>query len=181
MAKINCKCCGCPNEVEEGKTTVVCEACGSEQTIPNLDSEKKTNLFNRANAARINCDFEKALSNYEAILIDYPNDVEAHWGICLCRYGIEYVDDPKTKKKIPTCHRTLYNSIFEDNDYKEAIKNTDVVSKRLYQQEAEVIDKIQKSIIAISQKEKPYDIFICYKETDENGKRTQDSVIANDI
>jgi len=29
--------------------------------------------------------------------------------------------------------------------------------------------------------EKPFDVFICYKETDENGKRTPDSVIANDI
>ena len=117
MANINCKSCGCPNEVKEGQTTVICEACGTEQTIPNLNSEKKMNLFNRANAARLKCDFEKALQNYERIILDYPNDAEAHWGICLCRYGIEYVDDPKTKKKIPTCHRTIYQSIFDDVDH----------------------------------------------------------------
>lgn len=181
MAKINCKMCGCPNEVEPGKFIVICEGCGNEQVVPNLDSEKKTNLFNRANAARLKCDFEKALSNYEQILIDYPSDAEAHWGIVLCRYGIEYVDDVKTKKKIPTCHRTIYQSIFDDVDYKEAIANCDVVAKRIYQAEAENIDKIQKSIIAISQKEKPYDIFICYKETDANGNRTRDSFVAEDI
>ena len=33
----------------------------------------------------------------------------------------------------------------------------------------------------IAKNEKPFDIFICYKETDESGKRTQDSVIANEI
>ena len=181
MPRINCKCCGCPNETVEGKFVVVCEACGTEQVIPKLDSEKKTNLFNRANAARLKCDFEKALSNYEQILIDYPNDPEAHWGIVLCRYGIEYVDDPKTKKKIPTCHRTIYQSIFDDVDYKDAIKDADVVAKRIYQSEAETIDRIQKSIIAISQKEAPYDIFICYKESDENGSRTRDSFVAEDI
>ena len=26
----------------------------------------------------------------------------------------------KTKKKIPTCHRTIYQSIFDDVDYKDA-------------------------------------------------------------
>ena len=181
MSRINCKCCGCPNEVEQGKFVCICEACGTEQAIPNLDSEKKTNLFNRANAARLKCDFEKALQNYEQILIDYPNDAEAHWGIVLCRYGIEYVDDPKTKKKIPTCHRTLYQSIFDDVDYKEAIASADVIARKIYQDEAEYIEKIQKSIIAISQKESPYDIFICYKETDEEGKRTRDSFVAEDI
>ena len=39
----------------------------------------------------------------------------------------------------------------------------------------------EKGIIALAQKEDPYDVFICYKETDENGQRTQDSVLANDI
>ena len=33
----------------------------------------------------------------------------------------------------------------------------------------------------ISGKEAPYDIFICYKETAENGDRTIDSVIAQDV
>lgn len=181
MAKINCKSCGCPNEVEQGTSIVICEACGTEQTVPSIDNERKTMLFNRANASRLKCDFDKALANYETILIDYPNDAEAHWGLCLCRYGIEYVDDPKTKTKIPTCHRTLYNSIFDDIDYKEAINNCDVVAKRKYQEEAEYIDRIQKNILSISQKEQPYEIFICYKETDEIGHRTRDSHVAEDI
>ena len=43
------------------------------------------------------------------------------------------------------------------------------------------INEIQKGILAISQKEEPFDVFICYKETDDTGTRTQDSVIANDI
>nr|MCR4840546.1 DUF6273 domain-containing protein [Lachnospiraceae bacterium] len=35
--------------------------------------------------------------------------------------------------------------------------------------------------LAISQKEEPFDVFICYKETDNKGSRTPDSVIANDL
>ena len=38
-----------------------------------------------------------------------------------------------------------------------------------------------KKIITISQKEDPYDIFISYKETDEQGRRTRDSVMANEL
>jgi len=35
--------------------------------------------------------------------------------------------------------------------------------------------------LAISRKEEPFDIFICYKETDEDGRRTLDSVLAADL
>lgn len=35
--------------------------------------------------------------------------------------------------------------------------------------------------VSISQKEEPFDVFICYKETDNNGRRTPDSVLANDL
>ena len=181
MASCRCKMCGGQINYANNQTTATCEFCGTEQTIVCTDDTKKLNLYNRANSLRLSNDFDKAMTTYESILIDNPKDAEAHWGICLCRYGIEYVDDPKTRKKIPTCHRTIYNSIFDDIDYKEAIDNCDVLAKKIYQLEAEEIDKIQKSILSISQKEEPFDIFICYKETDENGKRTKDSVIAQDI
>jgi alpha-tubulin suppressor-like RCC1 family protein len=35
--------------------------------------------------------------------------------------------------------------------------------------------------LAISSKEEPYDVFICYKETTDGGSRTKDSTIAQDI
>ena len=181
MAQIKCKMCGAKNEVSGNETVVTCEYCGEEQTITKVDDEKKVNLFNRANDARRSCDFESAIRSYEAIVAEYPNDAEAHWGLCLSRYGIEYVEDAKTNKRVPTCHRTLFNSIFNDVDYKAAIENADVVAKRKYQAEAEVIDKIQKDIISIVRKEDPYDIFICYKENDEEGKRTRDSQIGYNI
>ncbi len=107
--------------------------------------------------------------------------VEAHWGLILCKYGVEYVDDPKTKKKVPTCHRTRDYSIFTDSDYKIIKKHSYGDALALYEAEAKQIDDIQKGILKISSKEKPYDVFICYKETDNNGERTHDSVIAQDI
>ena len=55
------------------------------------------------------------------ILGDDKEDPEAYWGIVLCRHGIEYVEDPRTHKRIPTVNRAQYSSIFEDEDYKKAI------------------------------------------------------------
>ena len=181
MAKYKCKMCGAPLDVSEGQTVVTCEFCQSKQTVANADDERKENLFNRANSLRASCDFDKAILSYQSILSVFPTEPEAHWGLCLCKYGIEYVDDPATRKKIPTIHRVSYDSILKDSDYLSALSYADPIAKEEYQSEATQIADIQKNILSISQKEEPFDIFICYKETDANGKRTQDSVLAQEI
>lgn len=181
MSIIKCKMCGGSLEVTEGMTVCQCEYCGTQQTLPRLDNEKYNQLFDRANYYRINNEFDKAEIVYENILSEIPDEAEAHWGMCLCRYGIEYVDDPLTQKKIPTCHRTQFKSILQDADYLEALNHADSIQKDIYIKEAEYIDSIQKGILEISAKEEPFDIFICYKESDSAGSRTTDSVIAQDI
>lgn len=57
----------------------------------------------------------------------------------------------------------------------------DVVAQKVYRDEAREIDQIMQEILSVSKNEKPYDVFICYKETDEKGERTIDSVLAQDI
>ena len=181
MAVFKCKMCGGSLEVTEGMTVCECEYCGTKQTIPKSHDDVLTNNFNRANNLRMKNEFDKAQELYEKIVSANPTEAEAYWGIVLCKYGIEYVEDPTTLKKIPTCHRTQYESVVSDVDYLSAIENADAGQKELFEKEAAEIDKLQKNILEIVHKEKPFDVFICYKETDENGKRTPDSVIANDI
>ena len=181
MSVFKCKMCGGDLEIHEGSAVCKCEYCGSMQTIPALGSEKKTNLFNRANRLRMNSEFDKAAAVYASITAEFPTEAEAYWGQCLCKYGIEYVDDPLTGDKIPTCHRTLASSILEDDDYVYAVKYADYSARSLYASEAKRIDELQQDILQIVKNEAPYDVFICYKETDENGDRTEDSVIAHDI
>ena len=181
MANFKCKMCGAQLEVKEGQTVAVCSFCGSKQTVANADDERKENLFNRANALRINCEFDKALLAYQSIISIFPTEPEAYWGIVLCKYGIEYVDDPRIKNKKPTIHRASFDPILRDSDYLSALAYSDVIAKEVYQEQAKEISNIQKNILSISQKEEPFDIFICYKETDENGKRTSDSVMAQEI
>ena len=181
MAIIKCKMCGGDLNLVEGASTAECEYCGSVQTIPKVDDEKKLTLFARANRLRIGCEFDKAAGIYESIVADFPEEAEAYWGLVLCKYGIEYVDDPATGKKIPTCHRSSFESIMDDSDFEQAVENADGAARKVYRDEAKAIEEIRKGIIAVSANEEPYDIFICYKETAENGDRTLDSVLAQDV
>ena len=181
MAIFKCKMCGGTLEINNNETVAVCEYCGTKQTLPKLDDEKRVQLYDRANHFRRENEFDKAMGIYEMILSDDKEDCESYWGLVLCRYGIEYVEDPRTHKRIPTVNRAQFTSIFDDDDYKNAIKYADGYQKDVYEAEASVIDKIQKGILEISNKEEPFDVFICYKETDSHGNRTQDSVYAQDI
>ena len=181
MAIFKCKMCGGDLEILENATVCECEYCGTKQTLPKLNDEKRVQLYDRANYFRRENEFDKAMGIYEMILSEANDDAESYWGIVLCRYGIEYVEDPKTHKRIPTVNRAQFTSIFDDEDYKKALEYADVLQKEVYEAEAGAIDKIQKGILDISNKEEPFDIFICYKETDENGQRTKDSVYAQSI
>lgn len=181
MALFKCKMCGGDLEVVSGATVAECEYCGTKQTVPSAMDENLQNLFNRANTLRIKSEFDKAEKLYEKVIQSDSTQAEAYWGLILCKYGIEYVDDPATFKKIPTCHRASYDSVIADDDYKAALEHADISQRALYEEQAKEIDRIQKEILALAQKEEAYDVFICYKETDPDGRRTQDSVIANDI
>lgn len=182
MITLKCKICGGDLTIEEGSHICECEYCGTKQTLPSVDNDVRANAFNRANHFRMQKEFDKAIATYERLLNDDDTDAEAHWGAALSRYGIEYVEDPTTHERIPTCHRLQITSILADADCKAAIENApDAATRALYEKEAHRISDIQKGILAISANEKPYDIFICYKEADASGRRTPDSAIAQDI
>lgn len=181
MVTFKCKMCGGDLHPKHNATTCECEYCGSVQTIPTADSEKKLNLFGRAQRLLRACEFDKAAAVYESIVAEFPEEAEVYWGLCLCKYGIEYVDDPVTGKKVPTCHRTRSDSILDDSDFDQACENADAIARRIYREEAKYIDRLQRDILAIVANEAPYDAFICYKETGEDGQRTEDSVLGQEI
>ena len=181
MAIIKCKMCGGDIEISADKTFGTCEYCGSTMTLPKTDDDQRLSLFNRGTHLRRNGEFDKAAAIYERLIGENDADAEAHWNLLLCRYGIEYVQDPASGERIPTCHRASFDSILNDVDYQAALKYSDGVARSLYEKEAQRIAALQKDILAISQKETPFDVFICYKESDENGRRTKDSALAQDI
>ena len=181
MAIIKCKMCGGDIELSADKTFGTCEYCGSTMTLPKVDDDQRAAAFNRGNHFRRIGEFDKALAVYERIVQEDDTDAEAHWCCALCRFGIEYVEDPATYEWLPTCHRASFDSFLEDVDYLAALKYSDGVTRRQYQKDGAKIAEVQRGILATSQHEEPFDVFICYKETDDNGNRTKDSIIAQDI
>ena len=180
MSIFKCKMCGGALEINGNETVATCEYCGTQQTLPKLD-DRRANMYDRANHFRRNNDYDKAMGIYEQILNEDTTDAEAYWSLVLCRYGIEYVEDPSSHKRIPTVNRAQFTSVLADENYKSALQYADTLQKSIYETEAKAIDEIQKGILEISQKEEPFDVFICYKETDANGRRTPDSVLATEL
>ena len=131
MAILKCKMCGGDLTVEAGMTVAECEYCGTKQTVPNMDSEKKAQLFERAGRLLRTCQFDAAAGAFVAIVMEYPQEAEAHWGQLLCRYGIEYVDDPATGKKIPTCHRSSFTSFLEERDFELVMETADPIARKV--------------------------------------------------
>lgn len=178
---IKCKICGGDIDLSADKTFGTCEYCGSTMTLPKVSDEQRAALFNRGNHFRRMGEFDKALSVYENIVREDDTDAEAHWCCALCRFGIEYVEDPATYEWLPTCHRASFDSFSEDVDYLAAVEYSEGLTKRQYQKDAAKIAEVQRGILATSQNEEPFDVFICYKESDDDGQRTRDSILAQEI
>ncbi len=181
MPIIKCKMCGGDIQLAEDKTFGTCEYCGSVMTLPKVSDEQRAAAFNRGNHFRRMGEFDKALAVYERIVAEDDADAEAHWCCALCRFGIEYVEDPATYEWLPTCHRASFDSFLEDVDYLAALEHSDGITRRQYQKDAARIAEVQRGILATSQNTEPYDVFISYKELDADGNRTKDSILAQDI
>ena len=173
---LECKCCG--GDIEEvSKGIGKCTSCRRTQSIPvTIDNER----INRANRLRKKAIFDEARDMYTKIVNENPEEAEAYWGIVLCRFGIEYVDD-YNGEAIPTCHRTIETSIFNDPDFITACEKANAEQKEYYNTQAKLIDDIQKKILGIVKSEKSYDVFISYKSHDSEGNPTVDSKYAQKI
>lgn len=176
MAEYLCRCCGAALDVKGQVTVCRCEHCGVMQTIPRLDLDEKAILWGRADKLRRAGEYDRAEELYDELLKLDDTDSEIFWCKVLCRYGIEYVEE--RGKRVPTINRFRYKPIVDDNDYRAAVEIADGDRRRLYILQMTELEELRKSVLAVSQTERPYDIFICYKETDRDGRRTEDSVLA---
>lgn len=181
MTIFKCKMCGGDMTVDRSIGIAVCDYCGTKQTLPQFTDESSELLYNRGNSYLMQNEFDKAENIFNQLLSINPQDAEIYWDLVMCRYGVTFVKDSKSGQYIPTCNRTHYLPIFQDENYKNAIKFSFGDKKEYYQSNAKTIDNIQKGIIAVSKKEKPFDIFISYKETNQDGSRTKDRIEAQKL
>lgn len=181
MANFRCKICGELLEVQQGQTVGVCPNCGSQQTLPRLESEKKQSLYERAGFFRQHGEYEKAVRIYHEIFRMDNTDPEVYWSILLCRYGVEYVKISENGQWMPLLNRTQNIAIFTTAEYQKAIQYANEPQKKIYALEAKKIDAIQQRIYALARKDPAVDVYLCYQDKDEEGKETRESILATQL
>ncbi len=179
--EFRCRICGGQVQVDRAAGVCICEYCGTKQSIPLFSDDSSKRLYESGNNYLQHCEYDKAENVFNQLLSIDPQDAEIYWDLVMCKYGVTFVCDPRTGKYIPTCNRTHYDSVLNDKNYLNALKFSTGDKKDFYQESAESINSIQKGIIFVAKKEKPFDIFISYKETDRNGNRTKDSIVAQEL
>ena len=173
-----CPNCGSPYVLDK-QGNFVCKYCGYIKP-ESTSGEEETLLYAAAQSLRLAA-FDEARDMYEDIVERFPKCAEAHWGLTLCQYGIKFEDDPRTSKKIPTCYATQYESFLDNPSYKKALSFASKEQREFFVRTAEAIEKTRQEWIEKAEKEPPYDIFLSFKDTDEDGKRTDDSYDAHEI
>ena len=178
---ILCDTCGGPLWYSSDGLEAACPYCGNRYNFRGGRSEALSLALSRANSYRLNCDFSEAEREYSLILERNPQDAEAHWGMVLSRYGVEYVPDPRTGLRVPTCRRTVKGSILQDENYINAVKYAPPAQAQSYAEKARAIERLQAEIKQRMEKEEDFDVFLCFRSTDDGGRPTKERVVARRI
>lgn len=134
--KINCKVCGSPLQYQAGEVLARCSCCGMEQTVPAVITDDAAELLNRANALRMQEQFEEAQAVYEAIIQHCGNLSEAWWGLALANYGVVLESNPGEECPKFTLKLNKPEQILKTKSYRMAVGNASAVAKRHLQTEA---------------------------------------------
>ena len=178
MGNMNiCNTCGASLINRDGRW--VCPACGT-YAPEEITNEELTLLYN-ANMLLRTLDFDGAENAFTDLIERYPKNSAGYWGRLRARFGIKYERD-YNERNLPTCYAEV-NSVLNDRDYLKAIQCADSTTKEVYRKQAAEIEKIREIWLERASKEKPYDIFICFKDSDvENGEEhTVDSVRVKEL
>ena len=176
-----CRTCKFPFSFPTAEATFACPACGAVNGRPQAEG-MSYDCLKRATNQRLGCDFHNAVSSYQHVLLDYPDEHEALWGLTLCRYGVEYVEDPRSGTLMPTVHSVRRRPMQADKDFLNACEQAPENVRAQYEAEAAYIDDAMARIRELAQTQKPYDVFICHKTTrPDSGDPTWECLRASEM
>ena len=168
-------CNNCGGEYEYRGGRFICRSCGAYKP-EEISNEEVTLLYTAYQNLRL-AEFDAAEKEFDDIIEKYPKNPNGYWGRLMARYGIKYERD-FDGRMIPTCYATSIESVIASSDYKRAMEYADKDTREYYRRQAEYIERVRKEWVEKASREKPYDIFISYKDSDlANGiDRTEDSI-----
>ncbi|MBQ6170974.1 MAG: hypothetical protein IJK30_13600 [Ruminococcus sp.] len=176
-----CKMCGGIISPDDGTGVCDCEHCGSRQTYPLRYFGDHAEMYNKACQLRLKTDFEGAEKLFTRLSEEIPNESEGFWGVLMCRCGLEYEDDPISGMKIPVCSRTATGEITADPNYHAALLTATPSQGAFYRREAAALEMLRRETVERVGTGEKYDVFICCRLTDESGRSTPDSIVAEEI
>lgn len=150
MANLKCKYCGGDIEKSPDDPLGVCSSCGEAQTMSASSDPRRIAAHNAGNYFRRIGKFDKAAALYRKLLKEDPEDAEAAWGCCLCRYGILYEQSAPNGRYVPVSRTAPPGSILEDSDFLAAVSHSDGDVKMQYQREATRISQLLEPTIDIA-------------------------------
>lgn len=164
----------------DGRRYVECRKCfnkycdGSGEWSPKVQAQLTHAMSKYRDGA-----FEDAVDDLEEAIEEAPNCYEAYWYNLLAKNGIIYVKDNGFK---PTCNRANFNSFYDQQDYKNAVKYAPEHMQNFYKEQADVVEGIRKEFMELVEKEEPFDIFLSFKKTELDSKKlTEDAMYADRI
>ena len=173
-----CNCCGGEFEYRGGRW--ICNSCGSYRA-ESVTNEEAALLYTAYRKLRL-AEFAEAELEFDDFIRRYPENHNGYWGRLMSKYGIKYERD-FDGRMIPTCYAGSIGSVFSASDYKKTLQYADAESRAFYENQAGYIERMRKEWQEKAKKEKPYDIFICYKDSDlaKGVDRTKDSYAAQEL
>ncbi len=173
-----CNQCGGDYEYRNGRW--ICRACGSYKP-ESISTEEEILLYTAYQKLRLT-DFAEAEAEFDDLIRRYPENPSGYWGRLLAKYGIQYERD-FDGRMIPTCYAASIGSVKSASDYKKALRYADAENRAYYVGQAEYMERVRVQWQEKAKHEPPYDIFICYKDSDlANGiERTKDSYAAQEL
>ena len=171
---LECPNCGC-NEFSSflfRNNGYICKCCGQytyEKKGLGEDEVLKLSRCDGAYREIRSYRFSEAKRLFEDILRDYPDCVEAHWGLIQARYGIVYVKGFYTGEITPIYCFPDYNNdnieyITDQPEYEALMEllADDDERRALYIKKSQELDEAL-DIFADSKEEEPIDVFLCVK------------------
>ncbi len=173
-----CNQCGGEFEFRGGRW--ICRSCGAYKP-ESITNEEVTLLYTAYQKLRLT-EFAEAELEFDDFIHRYPENPSGYWGRLLAKYGIQYERD-FDGRMIPTCYAASIGSVKSASDFKKALQYADAENRVYYESQATHIERIRTEWQEKAKKEKPYDVFICYKDSDlANGiERTKDSYAAQEL
>ncbi len=153
---LTCKICGGEARPDAENTCTVCLGCGGEAMFTKADVKK----LNRITYLRNTLDFAAAERLADEIILENPEDSEAHWNKFLCEYGIQYV--LKNGKRMPVCRKNAAKlpACTESESYKRALYYATEELQTAYSNMGAAISEAVSVSANVFAQDKKYDIFV---------------------